>query len=113
MTRIKKFFIFTFLSAAKYFRTALSESEGAYKLLFVPGYEGTRWQIGKWKAWQIFENAKKQVPAYKDFLSKLDNFVVSIKGWDPDLTTIPPNSSCICPCINWVAGYSSVQLVLL
>src|SRR5579863_9294987 len=90
MTGIKKFFIFTFLSAAKYFRTVLSESEGAYKLLFVPGYEGTRWQIGKWKAWQIFENAKKQVPAYKDFLSKQNKFAVKAKGWDPDLTVIPP-----------------------
>ena len=90
MIQIKKFFIFSFLGLAKYFRSVLSESEDAYKLLFVPGYEKTRWQIGKWKAWQVFESAKKEVPAYKDFLAKQGGGQVAIKAWDPDLTAIPP-----------------------
>src|SRR5260221_583147 len=90
MTNLKRFFIFLFLGFAKYSRSILSESEGAYKLLFLPGYEKSRWEIGKWKAWLVFEHAKKQVPAYKEFLQTHGKIVVPTKGWDPDLTVIPP-----------------------
>jgi phenylacetate-CoA ligase len=90
MTGIKKFIIFWFLRCAKYFRRVLSESEGAYRLLFLPGYEKTRWNIGKWKAWLVFENAKKVVPAYKDFLQKQAPFEIRVNGLNPDLSVIPP-----------------------
>jgi len=77
MIKIKQFFIFSFLGVAKYFRKVLSESEGAYKLLFVPGYESTRWQIGKWKAWQVFESAKKTSAGLPGFFTKT--------GWGKNL----------------------------
>ena len=90
MNKIKKFLIFKFLVLAKYFRSTLSESEGMYKLLFLPGYEKTRWRVGKWKAWLVFENAKRTVPAYKDFLQKNGQTEIPIHGWEPDLTVIKP-----------------------
>ena len=89
MRKIKEVIIFTLLRFAKGFRTVLSESEDSYKLLFLPGYERTRWQIGKWKAWRVFVQAQKFTPAYKEFLGKNGNFVIPVKGWDPDLSVVP------------------------
>lgn len=90
MNSLKKFLIFSFLKLAKYFRGVLSESDDAYKLLFIPGYEQTRWQIGKWKAWLVYEYAKKNVPAYAQFIEQNEKKEVSVTGWDPDFTAIPP-----------------------
>ena len=90
MNKLKQFLIFSFLRVAKYFRMAMSESESSYNLLFTPGYEGVRWQIGKWKAWQVFESAKENVPAYKDFLHNHGDIKISMPGWDPNLSSIPP-----------------------
>src|SRR5882724_5235069 len=86
---IKRFIIFTFLKLAKWFRFALSESENSYKLLFLPGYEGTRWLVGKWKAWQIFDHAYQSTPAYKAFLKQYAKIDIRVHGWDPDLAAIP------------------------
>lgn len=86
---IKKFIIFIFLKITKYFRSILSESDFTYKILFTPGYENFRWRVGKWKAWLVFQNARKSVPAYQDFIHKSKFKEVKIKGWDPDLTMIP------------------------
>ena len=89
MIKIKKFFIFAFLRFAKYFRSVLSESDDAYKLLFIPGYEQTRWQIGKWKAWLVYEHAKRSVPAYAQFLKEYEKEQISLHVWDPNFTSIP------------------------
>ncbi len=90
MTSIKRFFIFQFLKFAKHFRIVLSESEESYKLLFIPGYEKVRWEIGKWKAWAAFEDARKSTPAYSDFINTHGPIKIKMKGWDPDLFVIPP-----------------------
>lgn len=89
MKTIKKLIIFGFLKLAQGFRALLSESESTYKLLFIPGFEKTRWMIGKWKAWKVFEYAKKTTPAYKTFIRKQPKYKILMKGWDPDLTAIP------------------------
>ena len=68
----------------------LIRSRTAYKILFLPGFETVRWLIGKWKAWVVFENARKVVPAYKEFLINCKNCEVELKGWDPDFYNIPP-----------------------
>lgn len=86
---MKKFIVFSLLWFAKYFRSALSESEQTYKLLFLPGYEKTRWKIGKWKAWKTFEIARKNTPAYQDFIQKNMPTRIRMSGLDPDLTVIP------------------------
>ena len=88
--RFKRLIIFSLLRVAKHGRTILSESERTYMALFKPGYEQWRWQLGQWKAWFVFEQAKKTVPAYKDFLKKSKYTAVKLRGWQPDLTLIPP-----------------------
>ena len=89
MTAVKRSLIFLFLRLAKGFRSVLSGSEDAYRLIFSPGFESARWQIGKWKAWQVFERARNLTPAYKEFLNQHGSISVPTNGWDPDLTTIP------------------------
>lgn len=51
-------------------RTLLS-SEELYKLRFVPGFERARWRLGEWKAWWIYELARRRVPAYREFAAGL------------------------------------------
>ena len=87
--RIKRFIIFNFLKIARSFRNILSESERAYQTLFTPGYENFRWRVGKWKAWMVFEHARKSVPAYKEFLKEHQFKKLKMRGWEPDLTMIP------------------------
>ncbi len=65
-------------------------SQTAFMIIFLPGYENTRWLIGKWKAWLVFEKAKKTVPAYKEFMMNHKGCEVEIKGWDPDFSNISP-----------------------
>lgn len=82
--------IFFFLACARKFRQAISHSETTYRLLFIRGLEGTRWQVGKWKAWRAYEGARHSVPAYADFLARHNAQPVPVHGFDPDLTVIPP-----------------------
>jgi phenylacetate-CoA ligase len=90
MTRIKRFLIFSLLHIVGSLRSMYSESEAAYGfVIFRRGHEGTRWQIGKWKAWQVFEHARKSTPAYEEFLSQYGNISPPTRGWNPDLTVIP------------------------
>ena len=56
---------------------------------FVPGFEGTRWRLGKWHAWMAFERARRSTPAYREFLAEHDDPRVRVRGLEPDLTTIP------------------------
>lgn len=86
---MKKAIIFSVLRLAKLFRDSVTTADDGYQLLFMPGFESIRWRIGKWKAWQVFENARKTTPAYKHFLTAYPKFRVPLKGFDPDLTVIP------------------------
>ena len=71
-------------------KNLLARSQTAFKILFLPGYERTRWLVGKWKAWLVFEKAKEIVPAYKEFMMIYKECGVELKGWDPDFSSIPP-----------------------
>jgi phenylacetate-CoA ligase len=51
-------------------RGVLSFSDTTYKILFLPGFEDLRWNIGKMKAWKVHVDARKSVPAYKRLLNK-------------------------------------------
>src|SRR4051812_19713299 len=86
---MKKSIIFYFLFFARIFRNILTRHDETYKLLFVPGFENFRWLIGKWKAWRVFERARKHTPAYADFLRHHHNPSITLKGWDPDFSSIP------------------------
>lgn len=87
---MKKLLIFSLLTTLRLLRNALASSENMYKLLFVPGGEAIRWRIGKWKAWRAFEKAKRQAPAYRDFLKRHKFETVAMKGWDPIFDAVPP-----------------------
>lgn len=52
------------------FRRAVEMSPGTMGLLFIPGLERLRWAIGKMKAFNEFERARRTVPAYQEFISK-------------------------------------------
>jgi len=46
---------------------ALMSSEALYRLRFLPGLEGLRWTLGEWRAWRVYELARRRVPAYREF----------------------------------------------
>jgi phenylacetate-CoA ligase len=85
---MRKFILFSIVRLLRTFRDTASKTETSYKLVFTPGFENTRWQIGKWKAWYLFEQAQKTTPAYKAFINE-HPATVTLKGFDPDLTGIP------------------------
>jgi phenylacetate-CoA ligase len=86
---LRRRFVFTLLAAAGVFRRLLTRSEETYRLLFLPGFEGARWRLGKWRAWLAFERARTSVPAYREFLGAHGDPRVRARGLDPDLTAIP------------------------
>ena len=81
--------VFALLAAAGLLRHALTRSERTYRLLFLPGLEAVRWRFGKWRAWRVYEEARRSVPAYREFLAEQDTPTVRMSGFDPDLTAIP------------------------
>jgi phenylacetate-CoA ligase len=91
---IKQKIVFIITRCLHYFRKFLRLSETSYKLLFTPGFEKVRWQVGKWKAWMIFLHARKNIPAYRDFL-KIQNYsrkYIKTTSLNPKLETIPETS---------------------
>src|ERR671930_382155 len=86
---VRRRLVFVLLALAGAFRRLLARSENTYRLLFVPGFEGTRWRFGKWHAWMAFERARRSVPAYREFLAEHGDPRPRARGLDPDLTAIP------------------------
>ncbi len=89
MESLLKYPVFIILKCAHFVRDLFSHSEDAYKLLLIPGLEGVRWNIGKWKAWMVFEKARKTTPAYKKFLQAHPNARVKLINFIPDLSLLP------------------------
>lgn len=81
--------VFVLLTIAAWIRQALSKSEDTYKILLVPGFESFRWQIGIWKAWMVYDKARREVPAYRKFLENYPSAQVRLKGLHPDLSLLP------------------------
>jgi phenylacetate-CoA ligase len=86
---LRRRLVFALLVAAGAFRRVLTSSEQTYKLLFLPGFEGSRWRFGKWHAWMAYETARRTVPAYREFLEEHGDPRVRARRLDPDLTVIP------------------------
>lgn len=55
------------MRAAQLANRALMTNEALYRLRFVPGFEAARWRLGAWRAWRVYELARRRVPAYRDF----------------------------------------------
>ena len=86
---LRRRLVFGLLFVAGNVRRVLTRNEETYKLLFLPGFEGTRWRFGKWHAWLAVERARRSTPAYREFLAEHGDPRVGLRGLDPDLTTIP------------------------
>jgi phenylacetate-CoA ligase len=99
--RLQRGLVFAVLRIAGAFRRLLTSSEETYKLLFLPGFEGTRWRFGKWHAWMAYERARRTVPAYRDFLRAHGDPRVHTRRLDPDLSAIPVTDKA-----NYVSRYS-------
>lgn len=87
---MKRLLIFAFLAVADWVRQMMMKWELAFGLLFLPGMRGVWDRVGQWKAWRAFENAKRNCPAYRDFLAKHPHAQVTLHGWAPDFSAIPP-----------------------
>ncbi len=83
MNTFKSIAICSFVWIAHGIRCLLMRSERAHGMLFIPGFESLRWQIGKWKAFVVFQQAKHGTPAYKEFLKEHHCTHLPLLGWDP------------------------------
>lgn len=70
-------------------RTVLELHEGTMKLLFLPGMEQVRWNIGQLKAASVFRQAACHTPAYQQFLRQHHTSALSYCGLLPNLATLP------------------------
>jgi phenylacetate-CoA ligase len=87
---MKRVLIFTFLALADPVRRLMMRWEGAFGILLLPGMRGVWERVGLWKAWRAFENAKRNCPAYLDFLARHPQAGVRLRGWTPDFSAVPP-----------------------
>jgi len=74
---------FAFVRFARLVNRALMSSEGLYKLRFVRGAESVRWGLGAWRAWWIYEYARRRVPAYHEFAAGAP------RAFAADFTAVP------------------------
>ncbi len=101
---IKKIIIYIVVKMLAAIRAILMLTYNTTKLIFIPGLEKTRWNVGKMKAFIEFEKARNKVPAYKDFLQKNRFEEIPFKGLVPDLNLIPVTDK-----NNYVNKYSPQQ----
>lgn len=84
---MRKLLIFSFVIAASWIRSLLNRNRFAFGLLFLPGTSRLRTLIGKWKAWYVFEKARRRVPAYNAFVAGRGK--VRLRGLVPDFSGVP------------------------
>jgi phenylacetate-CoA ligase len=81
--------VFALLRVLRVFRAAVASDNRTYRLLFFPGFERARWRIGQWRAWRAYELARKDVPAYRSFLTARDDPRPQVRRFVPDLSIVP------------------------
>jgi phenylacetate-CoA ligase len=81
--------VFSLLAVLRVARLAAMRRESTYRLLFVPGFERVRWQLGRWRAWLAVERARRDVPAYREFLRAHGDPRPRVRRLQPDLTVVP------------------------
>ncbi len=89
MTALKLLCITLYLKLLYWFRVLVSRSETTYKILFTPGYEAFRFRVGNWRAWRVYELARRRVPAYKKFLEQAGNPRIRTNGFIVDFSALP------------------------
>ena len=86
---MKQQLIFKFLAAASAARRCMMKREWLYKSLFAPQLDDFRELVGKWKAWRLFEKARRHCPAYAEFIDSQPGSGVVLRGWIPDFSQVP------------------------
>src|SRR5215212_10590280 len=81
--------VFSLLAVLRVGRLAAMRRESTHRLLFLPRFEGARWQLGRWRAWLASERARKEVPAYRDFLRTHGDPRPRVRRLQPDLVVLP------------------------
>lgn len=102
----KKQVIFWLLWIGVGLRKVLLRSETAYSVLLWPRWEPLWELIGKWKAWRVFETARRRCPAYAEFCARTGSRV-TLNGWVPDFSLVVPTDK-----PNYVKAYSIEQRCL-
>jgi phenylacetate-CoA ligase len=87
---MKKLLIMYFLVLASIVRKFMMKQDWLYKSLFAPQLAGFRELVGKWKAWRVFEKAKRDCPAYAQFVIDHPEADVKWRGWVPDMSGVEP-----------------------
>jgi phenylacetate-CoA ligase len=87
---MRRFFIFTLVRLFRTLRKLAAHSDAIHTtILFHPYFEKPRAVIGVWKAWYAFEKARKDTPAYSEFIHKNRAVNIPLRGFIPDLSIIP------------------------
>jgi len=76
------------LHGAEWVRTALLATPRPERLLR-PGLEPLLWRIGSWRLWLAVEQARKQVPAYRQLMSEHGDPRVPVHRLVPDFSGLP------------------------
>jgi phenylacetate-CoA ligase len=87
---MKKAIVCLSVKALFVFRSVMMLSNRTARILFLPGFEGWRWNIGRMKAYVAFLKAGRQVPAYRKFLTQHIPEKILFDGCVPDLSGIHP-----------------------
>ena len=86
---MKHLFILFYAWLNELYRKPIMYSDTAMKLLFIPGFNGLRTFNAKAKAYAQFVKAKRNVPAYREFLITMQFSKPSFSGIVPNIHEIP------------------------
>jgi phenylacetate-coenzyme A ligase PaaK-like adenylate-forming protein len=88
MTSLKRALIFSLLRVLAPVRNLLLAHPRQAERLLRPGFEPMLWRLGEWRAWRAFELARRDVPAYRDFLAAHGGDI-RLRGFRPDFSGLP------------------------
>ena len=86
---MKHLFILFYAWLNELYRKPIMYSDTAMKLLFLPGFNRLRTFNAKAKAYAQFVKAKRNVPAYREFLKSMQFSKPSFSGMVPNIHEIP------------------------
>lgn len=101
---MKRPLVRAFVGASRLAGRFVLRSGMALRMVLRPGHEASRWRIGAWQAWGAYELARREVPAYRDFLVRHGDPEVPFRGWLPDLSVVPATDKA-----SYVKAYSIEQ----
>src|SRR5665213_139625 len=86
---MKKALLLIYVNTLDFFIRLSMFSDTTLKLRYAPGFNKLRHFNGKARAYARFLSARRNVPAYRRFLSNENFAVVTINGLVPDLDAVP------------------------